>query len=323
MVDFEEGIGKSLGLGIHSIITSQKSSYTITRLLGEGGFGAVYEVSCSNSTSDLHYALKVEQKTIKRKDPKLQMEVSILEGLKNSNRCQHFTEIYDKGKTHTYFFVVMELVGKSLADIKDELKRVFSIGCGIRVMMQCGEAINDFHSMGYIHRDLKPGNFCIGIKDKVRNIYLLDFGMARKFLNDKGELKRPRRTVNFKGTLKFAPIRLHQGREYSRKDDFESWFYMLEDLINKRGLPWKKLTDLTDIRIAKEDSRKPSHIDRLLGDFPCKEYFRLILEYIDKLDYVHSVDFQYIMELMNEAANIVNSKPEDEYDWEILYKKHE
>uniref|UniRef100_A0A0N4Z9R4 non-specific serine/threonine protein kinase n=1 Tax=Parastrongyloides trichosuri TaxID=131310 RepID=A0A0N4Z9R4_PARTI len=323
MCDEEDEIGKSLGLGVNSIITSQNGNYSILKLLGEGGFGAVYKVNCTNPPSDVHYALKVEKKCAKRKDPKLQMEVSILEGLKKSNRSQHFTEIYDKGKTPTYYFVVMELVGKSLADIRDDLKRCYSIGCGIRIMIQCAEAINDFHSLGYIHRDLKPGNFCIGIKDKYRNVYLLDFGMARKFLNDKGEIKRPRKQVNFKGTLKFAPIRLHQGREYSRKDDYESWYYMLQDLVNKKGLPWKKLSDIHAIRASKEESRKPENIDRLLGDFPCKESFRQILLYIDKLDYVHAIDFNFILTMMNEAAATVNSKPDDEYDWDVLASKKE
>ncbi|CEF64741.1 Protein kinase domain and Serine/threonine-/dual specificity protein kinase, catalytic domain and Protein kinase-like domain-containing protein [Strongyloides ratti] len=313
----EDDIAKSLGLANNSVITSQSSNYKIIKLLGEGGFGAVFLVS-SSSKENVKYALKVEKKTAKRKDPKLQMEVSILENLKKSEKSEHFTEIVDKGKTSTYYFVVMELVGKSLADIKDKLGKVFTLGCGIRTMMQCADAISAFHALGFIHRDLKPGNFCVGTLDKRRNIYLLDFGMARKFLNDKGEIKRPRRQVNFKGTLKFAPIRLHQGNEYSRKDDAESWFYMLEDLVNKRGLPWKKIGDMNLIRISKEDSRKPENLQRLIGDFPCKAEFEKVLSYIDKLDYVHSVDFAYINSIMEEAAKVIQNTPEDPYDWESL-----
>uniref|UniRef100_A0A0K0F069 non-specific serine/threonine protein kinase n=1 Tax=Strongyloides venezuelensis TaxID=75913 RepID=A0A0K0F069_STRVS len=312
----DDDIGKSLGLVPNSSISSQTANYKIIKLLGEGGFGAVFLVS-SSLTYNVRYALKVEKKTTRRKDPKLQMEVSILESLKKE-KCQNFTEIIDKGKTSTYYFVVMELVGKSIADIRDKLGKVFSLGCGIRTMMQCADAINAFHGLGYLHRDLKPGNFCIGIEDKRRTIYLLDFGMARKFLNDKGEIKRPRKQVNFKGTLKFAPIRLHQGQEYSRKDDAESWYYMLQDLVNRRGLPWKKLSDMNSIRVSKEESRKPENISRLIGDFSCKNEFETILSYIDKLDYVHSVDFVYINKIMDEAAKIAKNSPDDPYDWEYL-----
>uniref|UniRef100_A0A0K0ERU7 non-specific serine/threonine protein kinase n=1 Tax=Strongyloides stercoralis TaxID=6248 RepID=A0A0K0ERU7_STRER len=313
----EDDISKQLGLSPSSIISSQTSNYKIIKLLGEGGFGAVFLVT-SSATNNTKYALKVEKKTTKRKDPKLQMEVSILESLKKSEKSQHFTEIIDKGKTSTYYFVVMELVGKSLADIRDKLGKVYSLGCGIRTMMQCADAIGAFHALGYIHRDLKPGNFCIGTGEKRRNIYLLDFGMARKFLNDKGEIKRPRRQVNFKGTLKFAPIRLHQGNEYSRKDDAESWFYMLQDLVNKKGLPWRKISDMNLIRVSKEDSRKPENIHRLIGDFPCKAEFEKILTYIDKLEYVHNVDFAYINGIMEEAAKTIQNGPDDPYDWESL-----
>lgn len=60
---------------------------------------------------------------------------------------------------------------------------------------------------------------------------------------DKGEIKTPREKVNFKGTVRFASIACHKGQEMGKKDDIESWIYLIVDLMSKGGPPWRKLTD--------------------------------------------------------------------------------
>lgn len=63
----------------------------------------------------------------------------------------------------------------------------------------------------------------------------MDFGIARKILNDRGEIKAPRISTGFKGTVKFASISCHKRKELGRKDDCESWFYLLLDLLVEKG----------------------------------------------------------------------------------------
>uniref|UniRef100_A0A914YEY9 Protein kinase domain-containing protein n=1 Tax=Panagrolaimus superbus TaxID=310955 RepID=A0A914YEY9_9BILA len=86
---------------------------------------------------------------------------------------------------------------------------------------------------------LKPANYACGLKDKSHNIYLLDFGIARMYKkrNIQGgmEIKTPRDTVLFKGTVRFASIACHRNIEMGPKDDCESWFYLLLDLIVPKG----------------------------------------------------------------------------------------
>jgi serine/threonine protein kinase len=73
-----------------------------------------------------------------------------------------------------------------------------------------------------ICRDVKPANFACGLDNKKRVIYLLDFGIARRILNDDHELKAPREKVGFKGTVRFASLSCHRGVELGPKDDCES-----------------------------------------------------------------------------------------------------
>uniref|UniRef100_A0A915C2I5 Protein kinase domain-containing protein n=1 Tax=Parascaris univalens TaxID=6257 RepID=A0A915C2I5_PARUN len=158
-----------LGIKEGSIIESSHTKYAVIKMLGEGGFGAVYLVEDA-SNSSLKYALKVERKLETRRDSKLKMEIAILK-LVSSERADksHFTKIIDRGKKEKYFFLVMQLVGKSLADLKaTRPHKVFTMATGIGASIQCLEAVEDLHKHGFIHRDLKPANYAIGLGEQVR-----------------------------------------------------------------------------------------------------------------------------------------------------------
>jgi len=63
--------------------------------------------------------------------------------------------------------------------------------------------VEDLHGIGYLHRDVKPGNFAVGRAEeqKQRNMYILDYGLARRYLNETGVHRRPREKAGFRGTV--------------------------------------------------------------------------------------------------------------------------
>ena len=65
-----------------------------------------------------------------------------------------------------------------------------------------------FHDQGYIHCDIKPDNIMIGdfTKDSklVNRLYLIDFGISQKYLNDDGTHMAFERDVPFKGNVIFS-----------------------------------------------------------------------------------------------------------------------
>lgn len=77
------------------------------------------------------------------------------------------------------------------------------MGTAIGVSIQSLEALDDLHGIGYLHRDVKPGNYTIGRAElnELRKIYILDFGMCRKYTNDQGVIRCPREAAGFQGNF--------------------------------------------------------------------------------------------------------------------------
>ncbi|KAH7723222.1 Serine/threonine-protein kinase K06H7.1 [Aphelenchoides avenae] len=157
MGDSDEDVADELGLKPGVVVESSKAKYVIEGLLGEGGFGAVFRVHDPDNPGKAH-AMKVEKKIETRRHSKLKMEIAILKLVSQQRSAErsHFTSIIDRGKKEKFFFLVMQMVGKSLADLKSlRPGRIFSMGTGIGVAIQCLEACEDLHAHDFIHRDLK------------------------------------------------------------------------------------------------------------------------------------------------------------------------
>lgn len=130
--------------------------------------GAVYKVRASTDRKE--HAMKVEFRSAR--DSKLKMEIAILKLVNeqaDSRRQNHYTRIIDRGKNEQFQFVVMQLVGKSLDDLKaNRHNKVFSPGTAFGVGLQCLEALEQLHKQAYIHRDIKPANYAKGLDNEAR-----------------------------------------------------------------------------------------------------------------------------------------------------------
>merc|ERR1712232_828210 len=166
-----------------------------------------------------------------------------------------------------------------------------------QMCLQLIERLETFHDAGFIHRDLKPHNFLIDKEleqDNDFKIYLIDFGLAKSFLNENDEHIPYRVDRKFMGTLKYAPINAQLGIEQSRRDDLESVGYVMLYIMNKGQLPW-----VEDRKLTKEGNRawilkqkQEISIEGMCAGFP--PYLQAFFEYISMLDFEERPDYKYI-----------------------------
>uniref|UniRef100_A0A1I7XUX0 non-specific serine/threonine protein kinase n=1 Tax=Heterorhabditis bacteriophora TaxID=37862 RepID=A0A1I7XUX0_HETBA len=216
---------------------------------------------------DLYVAVKVMMR--KYEPQRMVLEQQILFTLKGK---PSFPQLLGSGNYDVFMFIVMELLGKSLSELrKKNTNKKFDPHTAIRVGMQITNSLKILHELGYIHRDVKPGNMCVGASPAtLRNVYLLDFGLARQFkvssikcklmtrryfceqegIQEKGRIKK-RGHVGFRGTMRYVSINVHERREQCACDDLISMFYSVIEL-SEGVLPWTRLKNSDDIARKKK-----------------------------------------------------------------------
>ena len=152
--------------------------YEILQLLGEGGMGSVYKAM--DRELDRPVALKVIR-------PELAAQPSILARFKQELLLAHqvthknVVRIYDLGDADGVKFITMEFVeGQDLRALIQEKKK-FPPEEAVEITQQICRALEATHSVGVIHRDLKPQNI---MRDQAGRILLMDFGLARTVAGD-------------------------------------------------------------------------------------------------------------------------------------------
>lgn len=140
-----------------------------------------------------------------------------------------------------YTFVVMTLLGKDLHHLRSEMPgKRFSLATSLRIAKQTIDALEELHNCGYISRDFKPGNLAPGVGRERKNIFMYDFGLARKFVDKAGNIMPSRGEVGWRGTQRYGSLNAHLRMDLGRRDDVESWMYMLLE-FSRGALPWRMI----------------------------------------------------------------------------------
>ena len=282
-------------------------NYEIIEIIGEGGYGHIYSVLDLEKMTK--FAMKVEY--FDSDNHGLVLETKILKNIQKSNL---FPVYYDSGKTSEFRYLVMELMGPSLSLLRRTLpeKKLgkYTLLTLAGHMVRC---IQKLHKFGYVHRDIKPGNFLIRpIKDSP--IVLIDFGLSRRYIDKKtGKHKPPREDPGYTGTVRYASLNAHDELELSRRDDLISWFYSMIELANSKT-PWPGSDD-KKLTISMKREMSPEEICEGLPS-----EFLQIYKHIMSLKYEDEPDYNLIYTLLKKG--IKREKFDKKvYDWQTLSKE--
>ena len=290
--------------------------YKPEKKLGEGSFGKIY--SAVNVTDGEHYALKMENKESGQN--LLESEAYFLCYL----RGYGIPSVKSYGFSGNYNIMVMELLGKSLEDLFQDYKRKFSLKTVCLLAQQMLERMEFIHNKHIIHRDIKPDNFVIGVNNKSEIVYILDFGLAKKYRSSR-TLQHIKFNINKKltGTARYASINALRGCEQSRRDDLEAIGYVLMYFL-RGSLPWQGLkVDRKEDRYKKKKKKKKATTpEELCSGFPPElaEYVR----YTRNLEFEQNPDYNYLKGLFRKIMEDKGYDPNDiRFDWskDIKYKE--
>ena len=198
--------------------------YEILQLLGEGGMGAVYKAS--DRELDRFVALKVIR-------PELGSNPAILARFKQELLLAHqvthrnVIRIYDLGEADGLRFITMEYIeGKDLRSIIREKKK-FAPEEAVDVIQQVCQALDAAHSVGVIHRDLKPQNI---MQDGSGRILVMDFGLARTLEGD-----GMTQTGAIVGTMEYMSPEQALAKDLDQRSDIFALGLILYEMLTGKG----------------------------------------------------------------------------------------
>jgi serine/threonine protein kinase len=157
------------------------------------------------------------------------------------------------------------------------------------------------HNKHILHRDIKPDNFIMGIDNNKDIVYLIDFGLSKKYRSSR-TLQHIKYSENKKliGTARYASIHALAGCEQGRRDDMEALSYVL--LYFLRGyLPWQGL------KVNKKEDRYKKILEKkkivsskeLCNGFPY-EFYEFV-HYCKSLKFEEEPNYDYLRGLLKKV----------------------
>ncbi|XP_010906778.1 casein kinase 1 isoform X1 [Elaeis guineensis] len=285
--------------------------FKLGRKIGSGSFGELY--LGVNIQSGEEVAIKLE--SVKTKHPQLHYESKLYMLLQGGTGIPHLKWFGVEGD---YNVMVIDLLGPSLEDLFNYCNRKFSLKTVLMLADQLLNRVEYMHSRGFLHRDIKPDNFLMGLGRKANQVYIIDYGLAKKYRDLQTQKHIPyRENKNLTGTARYASVNTHLGVEQSRRDDLESLGYVLMYFL-RGSLPWQGLKAGTKKQKYDKISEKKmlTPVEVLCKSYPSE--FISYFHYCRSLRFEDKPDYSYLKRLFRDLFIREGYQFDYVFDWTIL-----
>ncbi|KAL9242333.1 hypothetical protein vseg_016345 [Gypsophila vaccaria] len=287
------------------------AKYKLGRKIGSGSFGEIFLAT----HIDTFEIVAVKLENTKTKHPQLLYEAKVYNLLQGGSGIPSLKWSGVDGDDH---ILVIDLLGPSLEDLFVYCGRKFSLKTVLMLAEQMITRIEYVHSKGFLHRDIKPDNFLMGLGRKANQVYIIDFGLAKRYRDSTTNRHIPyRENKNLTGTARYASCNTHLGIEQSRRDDLESLGYVL--LYFLRGsLPWQGLKAATKKQKYDKicEKKLATPIEVLCKSHPVE--FASYMHYCHSLTFDQRPDYGFLKRLFRELFAREGYSLDYIFDWTIM-----
>ncbi|ESQ36481.1 hypothetical protein EUTSA_v10007554mg [Eutrema salsugineum] len=285
--------------------------FNLGRKLGSGSFGEIF-LGVNVQTGE-EVAVKLEP--LRARHPQLHYESKLYMLLQGGTGVPHLKWFGVEGE---YNCMVIDLLGPSMEEFFNYCSRSFSLKTVLMLADQMINRVEYVHVRGFLHRDIKPDNFLMGLGRKANQVYIIDFGLAKKYRDLQTHKHIPyRENKNLTGTARYASVNTHLGIEQSRRDDLESLGYILMYFL-RGSLPWQGLRAGTKKQKYDKISEKKrlTPVEVLCKNFPPE--FTSYFLYVRSLRFEDKPDYSYLKRLFRELFIREGYQFDYVFDWTIL-----
>ncbi|TYI17291.1 hypothetical protein ES332_A07G013400v1 [Gossypium tomentosum] len=287
------------------------NKFRLGRKIGSGSFGEIY--LGTNIQTNEEVAIKLEN--VKTKHPQLLYESKLYRILQGGTGIPNLRWFGVEGD---YNVLVIDLLGPSLEDLFNFCSRKLSLKSVLMLADQMINRVEFFHSKAFLHRDIKPDNFLMGLGRRTNQVYIIDYGLAKKYRDSSTHQHIPyRENKNLTGTARYASMNTHLGIEQSRRDDLESLGFVLMYFL-RGSLHWQGLKAGTKKQKYEKISEKKvsTSIEALCRGYPTE--FASYFHYCRSLRFDDKPDYAYLKRIFRDLFIREGFQFDYVFDWTIL-----
>ncbi|MBK5104484.1 MAG: protein kinase [Burkholderiales bacterium] len=232
----------------------QIKGYRVQSKIGEGGMSNVF--LAERESDGAQVALKILNARPSDDKQLLQrfiQESALISDIDHTN----VVRIYDKGFTDDYAYIAMEyFTGGSL---KDVIAKGLSPRQALSLLAQAAAALAEIHSLGIVHRDVKPANMMLRADG---TMVLADFGIAKR---SEGSMDRTVHGEFFGTPYYISPEQASGKRATERSDIYSLGIIFYEMLMNRRPFDGSSIVELISQHVHAPVPRLPAGLDDYQG----------------------------------------------------------